>query len=337
MWSKTELQLEITEHELAAAKAELELELEGELTAAFATRYLQQLFSAIGKVGSLSEFVKEGETLHFKVAHDVYGPLIFGCGQFMSEYFSSVGINGNVYYALRDAAPLLKAAKLVMPKYDLIPVGIYINRPLCGIGDEINPEVVPNGDMTLMIQKYLAQNGVFANGKVGWADAGCWGTVPLVLKVHHLADREYYPIFFYSHNPKIPDYLHWLSKGTEVGEEVLNSMNDSLECLFPSPVRRPLLLTEEHGLVTPKLKASSLLSQKWGLAALAGIEQYAKEKSATGVSFSEQQEALKNFLQSIEQSKQDIWSGVLWQSTPLWSQGEDFLAKFPSGLFGGNS
>lgn len=335
MLQKLELQLGVSEKELAAAKAEFELELEGELTASYAERYLKQLCAAICVVGSPSEFVKKGEALHFQVAHDTYGPLLLGCAQFMAKHFSQVGIKGGIYYALRDAAPLMKAAEYVMPKHDLAPIGVYINRPLCGVGDEINPEVVPNGDMTLMIQKYLTQNGVFASDKVGWVDAGCWGTVPLVLKIHHFTDKEYYPIFFYSHNPKIPDYLHWLAAGTSASEEALNCMNDSLECLFPSPVRRPLSLVEQQGLVVPKLKPSSMLSQKWGLAALAGVEQYAQEKFEQGVSVSEQQEALQKFLDKVEQSKQDIWSGILWQSTPIWSQGEDFLSRYPSGLFGG--
>ena len=334
MLQELELQIGVSEKELAAAKAEFELELEGELTAPYTERYLKQLYTAIGRVDSPSEFVEKGEALHFQVAHDTYGPLILGCAQFMGEHLSKAGIKGNVYYALRDATPLMKAAEYVMPSYGLTPTEIYINRPLCGIGDEINSEVVPNGDMTLMIQKYLSQNGALDQEKVGWVDAGCWGTVPLVLKMHHFQDKDYCPVFFYSHNLEIPDYLHWLSEGTGASEEALNCMNDSLECLFPSPVRRPLLLIEQDGVIMPKLKLSSMLSQKWGKTALMGIEQYATEKAEEGISYDEQQAALEMFISKIEQSKQDTWSGALWQSTPIWSQGEDFLAKYPKGLFG---
>ncbi|OGM23826.1 hypothetical protein A2865_01020 [Candidatus Woesebacteria bacterium RIFCSPHIGHO2_01_FULL_39_17] len=334
MTQESEIYIGISEKELAASKAEFELELEGELTAPYTEMYLGQLYAAIGEVNSPAEFIRKGEELHHKIAHDVYGPLILGCAQFMGQYLSSAGIEGNVYYALRDAKPLMTAAVHVMPSFGLNPVGIYINRPLCGIGDEINPEVVPNGDMTAMTKKYLGQNGALGQEKVGWVDAGCWGTVPLVLKMHHFQAKDYYPVFFYSHNPEVPDYLHQLSGGTGVSEEALNCMNDSLECLFPSPVRRPLLLVEQCGQVVPKLKPSSVLSQKWGEAALGGIAQYAQEKSGQGITFTEQQDALETFLAKIEQSKQGIWSGTLWQSTPIWSQGEDFLAKYPKGLFG---
>lgn len=324
----------LSEKGLAAAKAEFELELEGELTSSYTERYLGQLYTAIGNAKTPSEFISSGEQLHFQIAHDVYGPLVLGCVQFMADYFVEAGIQGNIYFALRDAAPLMKVSEHVMIQKGLNAVGIFINRPLCGIGDEINPEGVPNGDMSAIIQKYLKQAGALDQEKVGWVDAGCWGTVPLVLKTHHFASQEYYPVFFYSHNPKIPDYLHWLASGTGVSEEALNCMNDSLECLFPSPVRRPLLLVEQNGNVEPKLKESSVLSQKWGKAALAGVEQYAKEKSASGVSHGEQQLSLGVFIEKTEQSKQGIWSGTLWQSTPIWSQGTDFLSKYPKGLYG---
>ena len=319
--------------ELGVAMAEFELELEGELTAAYTTKYLSQLYAAIGENTSSAEFVGKGELLHFQVAHDVYGPLILGCTQFMAEYFSQVGIQGNIYYALRDATPLLKASAIVMPKYGFNPIGVYINRPLCGIGDEINPEVVPNGDMTSMIKKYLDQKGALSQSKVAWVDSGCWGTVPLVLKTHHFSNQRYYPVFYYSHNPKIPDYLHWLADGTKATEEELNCMNDSLECMFPSPIRRPLLLVENGSHVDPKLKPASALSQKWGLAALEGIEAYIKG-NLNGISYQEQEEALGVFLDKIKLAKNGEWSGVLWNSTPIWSQGAGFLSKYPNNLFG---
>lgn len=336
MLNELEIQIGISDKELAASKAEFELELEGELTAPYTERYLGQLYAAIGEVGSPTEFVNKGEALHYQIAHDVYGPLIFGSAQFVAEYLTKEGVEGSVYYALRDAAPLMRAAEYVMPSYGLTPAGIYINRPLCGIGDEINPEVVPNGNMMAMIQKYLSQNGALDQEKIAWVDAGCWGTVPLVLKMHHFQDKKYYPVFFYSHNPEVPDYLHWVSQGMGVSEEKLNCMNDSLECLFPSPVRRPLLLVEQYGVVMPKLKPSSVLSQKWGMASLLGVTQYAHEKSRQGISFSEQQKALETFLTKIDQSKQGIWSGTLWQSTPIWSLGVEFLARYPKDIFGGN-
>lgn len=327
----------IAEKELIAAKAEFSLELEGELTEPYAKKYLGQLYAAIGQTASAGEFVKKGEDLHFQVAHDVYAPLIKGCTQFMAEYFSKKGIEGKVYFALRDAAPLLLAAESVMPAYDLKPVGVHINRPLCGIGDEISPEVVPNGDMAAMIYKYLRQEGAFDNGSVGWVDTGCWGTVPLVLKTHYFQKQDYYPVFLYSHNPKIPDYLHWLVSEagvTGTDEEALNTINDSAECIFPSPVRRPLVLTEADSLVVPKIKSSSLLSQKWGMAALNGVSGYLAETHGEVISLSDQEKALVTFLLKIDQSKNDTWSGTLWQSTPMWSQGSEFLQKYPKYLFG---
>lgn len=303
-----------------------------ELTPKLAKDYVSSLVEALGgQDQSYGQLVARGVELHRYVGETLYGPLIAGCVQWMSQKYAEVGINGPIYFALRDAAPLQSAAQILWNGSVLIPVGIYANRPMLGVEDEIAPE---KSAMNGKVLQYLGLMGLANMEKVAWVDTGAWGTVVKALKMGLLASQDFYPLFWYSHNLHIPGYLNDLLSQCGLPDKMGEILNDSLECVFPQPYLRPLELEDNsHGLRV-KLSPSNDLSQVWGEAALAGIQAAAiKVFKAGGVSRIDQLAALKNLAALSEKNKQTgQWTGVLGSNTPTWSQGSKFIAEWPEHL-----
>jgi hypothetical protein len=272
--------------------------------------------------------ITKGEEWHFRVGKELYGPLVAGYCQWLESNCGKLGYSGPVYFALRDAAPLQEAAGVMWQGKMIYPVGIYVNRPLLGIEDEIAPEAANvDGHM----QKYLTAYGLMAKPEAVWADTGAWGTVIKVLKQKILVDTDLYPFFWFSHNPRIPGYINHLLTHIGMDPNLGEVLNDSLECVFPQIYKRPLELVSGNVGWEVKLEKSNLLAVAWGQAALAGVRSAAVEY-AGGISQEQQLKALSKLITAHQEAKEGKCTGVLPDNTPTWSKGQDFLTDWPENL-----
>ncbi|HKC04542.1 MAG TPA: hypothetical protein VKC54_01600 [Patescibacteria group bacterium] len=303
-----------------------------ELTPELAKVYVDSLIAKLGGSNqSLESLTKKGSELHFKIGKELYGPLLVGFSQWVAKKIDEIGHSGPIFFALRDGAPLKTAADTMWNGKSIYPVGIYANRPLMGIKDEISPEW---SDVNGNLVEYLKSLGLVDTKKAIWIDSGAWGTVPKVLKKNMLQHSEFYPLFWYSHNPYIPGFLNELISANGIDAKFGEILNDSLECVFPQPYKRPLDIFQDKLGWQIGLEPSGLLSLKWGQAALAGVQQCAQEKFISGgVSVEEESEALHALVHlSKYAEKNNIWTGVLPTNTPTWSEGEKFLTNWPINL-----
>ena len=179
-----------------------------ELTPQLADTYVASLIEKLGDPNQgLEEIVHKGELLHQHVGENIYGPLIAGYIQWVEDKCGEAGHTGPVFFALRDAAPLETAAKVLWNGKAIYPVGVYANRPMLMIEDEIAPEwASANGKVV----QYLGMLGLAGMEKVVWSDTGAWGTVVKALKVGLLNNADFLPLFWYSHNPHISGYINSL-------------------------------------------------------------------------------------------------------------------------------
>lgn len=303
-----------------------------ELTPELAKVYVDSLIAKLGGSNqSLESLVEKGNQLHYKIGKELYGPLLVGFSQWVEKKIGEIGHSGPVFLVLRDAAPLKVAADVMWNGKDIYPVGIYANRPLLGIKDEISPEW---SDVNGNLLEYLKSLGLTDAKKAIWIDSGAWGTVPKVLKENMLQNSKFYPLFWYSHNPHIPGFLNELISMSGVDLKFGEILNDSLECVFPQPFKRPLDIFENKLSWQIELKPSGLLSLKWGQSALAGVQQCAQEKFIGGTqSAGENLENLHKLIKLSQYSKENnVWTGVLPINTPTWSKGEEFLASWKPNL-----
>lgn len=315
-----EINLEIGEYQAVLSK---------ELTPELATLYVGSLLNILPTEAFGQELVKAGQEWHYKVGKELYGPLINGYCKWLENKCKELGHTGGVYFALRDAAPLMESAKVLWQQSDIYPVGIYANRPLLGVEDEISPEI-SNVDGNM--QKYLKSKDLTSNETVVWSDTGAWGTTIKVLKQGVLNNHKMYPFFWYSHNPNIPGYLNELLE--EIGAEasVGEVLNDSLECVFPQQHLRPIELIQTGKEWDVKLEKSGELSATWGQAALLGVKDSAIDLMIGKEPFQEIQ-ALKKLIEAHQKAKKGgVVTGVLPNNTPTWSKGDEFLSSWPAGL-----
>jgi len=70
-------------------------------------------------------FVEKGKTLHYTVGKEIYGPLIAGYCHWLIDECQKLDYQGNVHFALRDAAPLRRRQIYFGLKKDLASVGVY--------------------------------------------------------------------------------------------------------------------------------------------------------------------------------------------------------------------
>ncbi len=230
--------------EIEAEIKDYQAVLSRELTPDLAVVYVNSLLNLLTSDSFGQEIVKAGQEWHYKIGKELYGPLINGYCKWLESKCLELGHTGGVYFALRDAAPLMESAKILWQKSDIHPIGVYANRPLLGVEDEISPEISHvDGNM----QKYLKDLGLTDKKVIVWADTGAWGTVIKVLKQGVLSNHKLYPFFWYSHNPNIPGYLNELLEkvGTDIG--IGEVLNDSLECVFPQQHLRPVELVQANG------------------------------------------------------------------------------------------
>ncbi len=295
-----------------------EQQLARELTPELAGVYVQGLLKTV-------ENVEKGVDWHFNLGEKLYGPLIVGYVEWLEKKVNEVGHQGNVYFALRDAAPLMTAAEIMWQGKTLKSVGVYVNRPLLGVDDEIAPEKAKvNGDM----KAYLQGLEITGAEKVIWSDTGAWGTVVKMMKQTGLVPGNLYPLFWYSHNPHIPGYLNELLVKEGLPEKFGEVINDSLECVFPQQWLRPLELASVQGDWQPKLLPADGLSRLWGQAALTGVAEAAKH-SREVVS---EDKAINHLYKLHQEAKMGFCTGVLAENTPTWSNGEQFLAEWSEDL-----
>ncbi len=324
-------------HEVYSVQSQLDLleaQFAKELTPELAHGYIASLVECLGGPHqSLSTFTEKGRRLHHFIGKELYGPLLIGYVQWIESFAALYDYRGNVYFALRDASPLLAAAEVRWgPEFwwgsrIWTPVPVYANRPLLGIEDEIAPECsIADGQ----VRTYLENKGMVGKGKmIVWADTGAWGTVVKALKQTVCKDNYLWPLFWYSHNPHIPGYLNQRLQQMGVSEKYGEILNDSLECVFPQVYLRPLAVNADHSDVV--LIPGPYLSQQWGAAALSGVTQAALiHKHLTVVV---QLQALEKLIELSAKAKETgTWTGVLSTNTPTWSHGDDFLANWPEGL-----
>lgn len=317
--------------QIHAAVFALEQVFAKELSPSFAHEYMQTVTHQLGgSEQSYDVLVEKGNMLHEYVGHALYGPLIVGYCQWVNEQCQNIGYTGTVHMALRDAAPFMVAADILWKDTSLTPHGIYVNRPILGIEDEIAKDTA--GFDTHIFQ-YLAQHGIQPDGKLVLCDSGAWGTVVKEMKQKLLPSTKFYPLFWFSHNPHIPGYLNGLLAELGKEETIGEIINDSIECTFPQCVQRPTKTVQSPtGTIDVVVKPSTDLAISWGTSALQGVALAAQEHGQ-GISHKEELAALANIIALSDVAAQTkTWTGVLPTHTPTWSHGEQFLSAWPADL-----
>jgi hypothetical protein len=210
------------------------------------------------------------------------------------------------YIILRDAKPLTAISSC-----DGWPQ-VWLNRAICGIEDELSGDSVHSSDR--LIGDYIIQNGL--DEPFTFVDSGCWGTI--VQQLRQKLHLVFQPLFFYSHNPYIPGYLNSFN----MDGDIMETLNDSLECCFPNYYSRPKSLEDFHGISQPVVHLLDGLSARLGKAAIDGIKIGTTENSVTA------EQALNNLVILHDRSRQGEFTGILPQHTPTWSKGADFIASW---------
>lgn len=301
-----------------------------ELSEDLAISYVNSLEAKLGGLNQSPEsFIENGKALHHYIGETVYGLLISAYVQWLENACHDLNYAGNVYFALRDAAPFYNAAKIKWDGSDLNPVGIYLNRPILGIDDEISGD---KGHIQNTVWSYLNNNGIHEDGSIILADTGAWGTVVKAIKEHILPQTKLFPFFWYSHNPNIAGYINTLLKIGDLPEDSGEIINDSMECVFPQLWKRPGKLVDLPEGPEVQLEKSDFLSFTWGNAALEGVKA-AAIYYGSGISLSQQLNQIHKLVSlSGEAKKTGLWTGVLPDHTPTWSKGGEFLGNWPRGL-----
>ncbi len=317
--------------ETHAALFSLEHVFAKELSPLFAHEYMHTLTQQLGGAEQPYDvLVEKGNILHEFVGHTLYGPLIVGYCQWVKTQCQEIGYTGMVHMALRDAAPFLVAADILWQNTPLTPHGIYVNRPILGIEDEIAKDA--SGFDTHIFQ-YLAQHGIQPDGTLVLCDSGAWGTVIKEMKQKLLPTTQLYPLFWFSHNPYIPGYLNGLLSELGKEETIGEIINDSIECTFPQGVERPTKTVQSStGSIDVLLTPSTSLAQSWGLSALNGVI-HAAQELAQGIPHTAELDALAHLIELSDLAAQTkTWTGVLPTHTPTWSHGKQFLSAWPADL-----
>jgi len=296
-------------------------ELAHELTEELAYQFVESL---VREIDGDSDWIKSGRELYYRVGRELYGPLLAECIQWVWRRRQEIG-NLPVFIVLRDAEPLAVAAR----NLGLDFTTLYLNRPLFGVFDEIadGNEIEMGKRSASLLPRYLTQIGLLKHDKLILLDSGCWGTVVKVLKEKYMQNKKLYPFFWYSHNLYIPGFLNQLAAG-RIPDKILETINDSLECVFPKRVKRPVTLIGDKNITKLMLEPTSTLSQTWGAAALRGVADAARNYSRENrINALETLEHLRKLSQEAKQTGN--FTGVLPKNTPTWSKGTDFLADWP--------
>ncbi|KKR79702.1 MAG: hypothetical protein UU25_C0009G0009 [Microgenomates group bacterium GW2011_GWB1_40_9] len=302
-----------------------------ELSVPIAHSYMQTLIHELGGANQPYEMLLAyGNVLHEQIGLEIYGPLLVGYCQWVEQMCEQIGHTGLVHMALRDGAPMLSAATVLWKDTDIVPHGVYVNRPILGIEDEISADV-EGADAYVL--HYLAQQGIHPNGKLVLCDSGAWGTVVKEMKQKLLPDTQFYPLFWYSHNPYIPGYLNSLLQELGHPDSVGEIVNDSLECVFPQCWERPTHTTIlPSGHINVVLTPNVPLAVAWGESALNGVVKAATNYKQ-GISHEEELDALHAIVISSKYAQESgTWTGVLPDHTPTWSRGQEFLSAWPKDL-----
>lgn len=146
--------------------------------------------------------------------------------------------------------------------------------------------------------------------------------------MHEKVGLNFQPLFFYSHNPNIPGYLNTLGIEDKFGE----ILNDSMECCFINTEQRASkFITENDGSIKPVIQYLDSLSVILGNTLLYGIkktaEDYEKNKNTPS-----EEESIEQLVKAIQLAKKGLFSGVLGENSPTWSEGKKFLEKWPKHL-----
>ncbi|OGG10013.1 hypothetical protein A2154_05180 [Candidatus Gottesmanbacteria bacterium RBG_16_43_7] len=299
-----------------------------ELTSDLAQLYTDSLISYLGGLDQpIDEFIQNGSIVHKYIGENLYGPLICGYVIWLEQKIAYIYDQGPVYFALRDGAPFYTAAQVLWKNKNLQPAGVYINRPILGIEDEIAQE---KGRVDNRVYQYLAAYGIHKDTKIILSDSGAWGTVVKEIKTNLLPNTSLYPLFWYSHNPYIDGYTNELLEKYGLDPAYGEILNDSLECLFPQTVERPISFMIQNGTIDVALTPSCRLSVVWGKSALSGVSQAASNFDTTEI---ELESALRKLIFLSEKAKQaKIWTGVLPTHSPTWSKGDEFIQLWPASL-----
>lgn len=159
-----------------------------------------------------------------------------------------------------------------------------------------------------------------------------WGTIVKLMKQTILTDTKLYPFFWYSHNPNILGYLNSLREEAGLPEKMLETINDSLECMFPQPYQRPVQITDNGNGPEVVLAPSAELAVAWGKAALDGVSSAARQFDGN-ITHDMEITHLRMLAElSTTTLKTKEWTGVLPHNTPTWSHGDEFLAEWPENL-----
>ncbi len=276
--------------------------------------YLATLESKLGE-GLAREFV---ESLHQK-----YG----GCPRMALRFFHNLGMTwapvikawsawvqthaevGTIAIILHDAKPL------VMLEETKTWTQLYLNRPTCGIKDELSQDAAKTSHS--LLHKYLRQHA--CDEPFTFVDSGCYGSIVLAL---HQMGISFQPLFFFSKNPNIPGFLNDL----DVSEEEGTILNDSLECGFPHHYRRTENLIETNGTVHVILEETDRLSMQFSLAALCGVGMGSLSKTRN------LRTSVEHLLALSRQARAGTFTGILSHESPEWSEKEKFLANWPKDL-----
>lgn len=266
-----------------------------------------------------------GPELAHEFTHQLYTESR-GCIQVASHFFYTLGTHwaalmhawgswiqvhaqGTPALILRDAKPLSVLHLSKQWKR------LYLNRPICGIPDELS------GDMSACrhpyLDRYLTQSGCAKY--FTFVDSGCYGTVVLQL---HNAGLNFQPLFFFSKNPNIAGFLNHLGLSMTDGE----ILNDSLECCFPHIYKRPTELVEIHGSIQPDLHATDMLSVKFGMAAMDGIRQSERQTAIHPA------RSVETLLSLSHRTRLGEFTGILGHTSPEWSKKNEFLRNWPKHL-----
>lgn len=137
---------------------------------------------------------------------------------------------------------LLRDGKILTFNSDFVPC--YINRLTLGIPDEKQLDVdKPDDEHTKLATEYLKQ--IFTsnkNKKYTLVDSGCYGTIIKKIMENEELQKlgfQFKTLFFYSHNPFISSYLENKQENAGLDDDLMNTLNDSLESAFLNFELRP--------------------------------------------------------------------------------------------------
>lgn len=281
---------------------------------------------------NLGEFKKAAIEEYHNLGREVFGPI---AAHYVDTTLSQCDPEGRTIFLARDATPFYRVAKTFQrldPKtYPHNLEESYLNRKLCGIEDEQEKGDLSNFDDSTVAQ-YVEQHGFAEKQPINLVEVGAWGTIIQKLKIKYpQADMQAF--FFYTH---IPQYIYGYSNLT-AGETVppydLEAIADSWEA-FPKAITRPTRLLKQNDRIAVDFAGTDTTAvypflADFTKASLSGIEDAAVD-FIYGKKINPQDELVR--LAKLSHAARDYaFTGILPQSTPLWSGGEDHVKNWSVG------